>query len=681
MISVAADVGGTFTDLVLVDSTSGATSIAKVPSTPGSTAAIVAGIGELARSAGLAPADIDVFIHGFTIATNAWLTRTGARTVLATTRGFRDLLEIATQRRPLAYSLTQPPVSPLVPRSRVVEVDERIDAFGDPVTALTPAEARRAALAIAALAPEAVAISLVFGHLNPAHERALGAAVREALPGVPVYLGSEINPQIEEYPRTSTTVTTAYVGPAVDRYVGALEQALPAMGVRAPLLLMRSDGGVATAQAAREHPGAMLLSGPAGGVMAGLEVSRTLGISELITFDMGGTSADFSLIDHGVARMSHERLVKGEVLRLPSLDIHTISAGGGSIGSVDLGGAVRAGPRSAGSIPGPACYGRGGDLPTLTDAALVAGLLAPDEYLGGAMHLDAGLAQAAVEAHVARPLGIATREAAYAMIAIANSNMALAVRSLSVEKGYDVRRFSLLSFGGAGPLFAPFLARDLEMREVVIPPRPGVFSAAGLLLSDIRYAFQAPMVAPVDAADRDAIRVAFDGLAARARECFVRDRIDEPRRSLRYFVDVRYVGQVHELTLPVAAAMVSGSWDAAAVAEAFNRQHEREYGHADASIPCEIVNLRLDAIGAMPRPKLMSFPRRPGGHAARAARRRPVYLGPGVGDVLAEVRHREDLAPGMQLDGPQIVMQLDTTTLVLPGQRLVVSDEGMLRIR
>lgn len=449
--------------------------------------------------------------------------------------------------------------------------------------------------------------------------------------------------------------------------------------MKAPLMLMRSDGGVSTARAARENPGTMLLSGPAGGVMAGIEVSRALGISDLITFDMGGTSADFSLIEGGNARMANERVMGGDVLRLPSLDIQTISAGGGSIGSVDLGGAIRVGPESAGSVPGPACYGRGGERPTLTDAALVIGMLAPDAYLGGTLHLDLERAQRAVETHIAKPLSIAVHEAAFAMIALANSHMALTVRRLSVERGYDVRRFSLLSFGGAGSLFAPFLARDLEMREVVIPAQPGVFSAAGLLLSDVRYTYQAPFLASLNEVDMDAVKSAFDALDGQAEDSFARDRVDFSRRVLNRHIDVRYSGQVHQLTLPVADLADDGRWQRESIASAFHTQHERAYGFADPTMPCELVNVRLEAIGVLAKPRLISSsPRLRSDTGARS--RRHLYLGPEHGEVTAEVRERDELRPGMELSGPQIIAQLDTTTLVLPGQRLVVSPEGVLRI-
>ncbi|WP_315926718.1 hydantoinase/oxoprolinase family protein [Mesorhizobium sp. SP-1A] len=679
MISLSADVGGTFTDVVLADSASGRTFADKVLTTPGTSDAIVAGILRLTGWAGVKPSDIDIFVHGFTIATNVWLTRSGARVVLAVTQGFRDVLEIATQRRGLPYSLTQTRTMPLVPRSRVIEVDERLDAFGGVAAALSEQEAERTVEAILALKPEAVAISLLFSHLNPAHEQLLARALKSRAPDLPVYCSSVINPQIEEYPRTNTTVTAAYVGPAVDEYIRKLETALPAIGMMAPVLLMRSDGGVSTIQAARDNPATMLLSGPAGGVVAGCAISRDHATPNIITFDMGGTSADFSLIAEGAAVTANERLINGEVLRLTTLDIPTISAGGGSIGSVDLGGAIRVGPASAGSVPGPACYGRGGTLPTLTDAALVLGLLDADEYLGGEMRLDTGKAKHAIKAAIADRLSISVEDAAYAMITIANAQMAQAIRSLSVERGHDLREFSLLAFGGAGSIFAPFLAEDLEMRDIVIPSRPGVFSASGLLLSDIRYTFQTPFLAQLDAVDHDALDSAGSGMRELARQAFERDGVAAQDRQIRYLADLRYVGQVHELTLPIEHDNGAIRWNAGQLAEQFSRAHERAYGFADGSIPCEVVNLRLEGVGNVAKPKtenslseVRETPVKPG--------RRSVYLGPALGYREVNVYRRNSLHEGDRLTGPAVINQPDTTIFVLPTQEAQVGRDGVLRI-
>ena len=499
---LAADVGGTFTDLVLVDvdpaTGAGRVHLDKVTSqATGSAAGIADGITRIAAAAGLRPADIDLFVHGFTVGTNAFLTRNGAKVALVVTKGFRDILVIGSQSRPDLYSLTSRKPEAVVPRSRTVEVDERVDAFGNLVTPLTESEAARAAVAVAALNPQAVAVCLAFAHLDPRHERMLEAALKKALPEVPVYLSSRVNPQIEEYPRANTTAVAAYVGPVIDRYVRAVEARLADIGFKSPLRLMRSDGGAATARAARDNPAHMLLSGPAGGVIAGAALARDLGVKNLITLDMGGTSADFSVILEGHPTMVPGREVAGQPLRLPTLDIESISAGGGSIARVDVGGALRVGPSSAGAVPGPAAYGQGGTDATVTDAAVVLGILDPKEFLGGDIPLDPDRAREAVERAVATPLGLTLEEAAAGIIAIACANMNQAIRTLSVERGHDIRGFSLLAFGGAGPFCAVFMARELGMAEVIAPRHPGVFAASGLLMTDLRHTAQAAWQRPL----------------------------------------------------------------------------------------------------------------------------------------------------------------------------------------
>ena len=461
---LAADVGGTFTDLVLVDARSGRIHLDKVPSqATGSAGGVADGIRRVAVTAGLSPREIDLFVHGFTVGTNAFLTRRGARAAMVTTAGFRDLLTIGSQMRPDLYSLTSRKAVAVVPRSRTVEAEERLDAFGRVVTPLGDAEATRVAEAVAALKPDSVAVCLLFAHLDPAHEHRIEAALKVRLPGVPVYLSSRVNPEIEEYPRANTTAVAAYVGPVIDRYIGALENRLIEVGVGAPLRLMRSDGGIATPRAARDNPAHMLLSGPAGGVIAGAALAAEIGVADLVTFDMGGTSADFSVILGGHPTTVRGREVDGQPLRLPTLDIETISAGGGSIARVDVGGALKVGPDSAGAVPGPACYGQGGLDATTTDATVVLGIIAPDEFLGGEMRLDRDKAAEAVSRNVARPLGLGLEEAALGIVAVANANMIQAIRTLSVERGHDVRGFGLLAFGGAGPVYAAYMARELGM--------------------------------------------------------------------------------------------------------------------------------------------------------------------------------------------------------------------------
>ncbi|MGE0714667.1 MAG: hydantoinase/oxoprolinase family protein [Alphaproteobacteria bacterium] len=673
---LSSDVGGTFVDLVLVDPVRGDLHVEKVPSTGHSADGILDGIGRILKAAGIPVDQVGSFVHGFTIATNAWLTRRGAKVAFVVTDGFRDVMEIGTQRRSQLYALTAEKPPPIVPRSQAVEIAERIDAFGDVVDPLTDAEVARAIAALRAMRPDSVAIMLLFSFMNDAHERRLADAIPAALPGVPVYLSSEINPQIEEYVRANTTVAAAYVGPAVDGYVTALEDGLRRIGFSAPLMLMRSDGGVATPDATRRNPATMLLSGPAGGVIAAAALGAAIGVPDIVTFDMGGTSADFSLIADGTARISGERSVNDQTLRLPMLDIETISAGGGSIASVDRAGALHVGPQSAGSIPGPACYGRGGTEPTLTDAAVVLGLIDPDDFAGGRLLPEA--AEAVIAAKVGGPLGLTVTEAAWGMIAVANAQMRQAIRALSIERGHDLRRFSLLAFGGAGPIFAALMADDLGIRQVLIPQRPGVFAAFGLLLSDVKHNAQAPYATALEDVVADDLARRLGRLAEGLDAALARDGVPADRRQVRFLADMRYAGQFHDITVPIASPAVGAWWDAGVAADTFHRAHEQGYGHCDRDSPVEIVNVRAEAQGRVDKPSFpMLAPRTAG--APVPVRHRDIVLERG-GRHRCPVYLRADLAPGDVLEGPAIVSQSDTTVLILPGQTGTTDDHGVIRI-
>jgi N-methylhydantoinase A len=677
---LSADVGGTFTDLVLIDGGRGAFHFDKVPSTPGSVAAVSQGIHRIADAAGIARGAIDLFVHGFTIGTNAFLTRTGADAVMIVSEGFRDVLEIGKQLRPHLYRLDQTKEAPVVPRSRVVEVEERLDALGRVVVPLTNDEIARVVDAVAGLEPEAVAVCLTFGYLNAEHERRIEAALCDRLPGVPLYLASRVNPQIEEYPRANTTAVAAYVGPVVDRYIEVLEAELPTIGVTAPLRLMRSDGGVATPQAARENPAQMLFSGPAGGVIAGAELAKSLGVPNLINFDMGGTSADFSLVVDGEPHTAQGRQEGGQPIRLPTLDIVSISAGGGSVARVDIGGALRVGPDSAGAEPGPACYDKGGELATITDAAVALGILDPEAYLGGAMRLDADRARQAIEHNVAKPLDIGIEEAAFGVITVANASMIQAIRALSVERGYDVREFSLLAFGGAGPIYAPFMAEDLGMAEVLIPRNPGVFAALGLQLTDIRHTRQASYHRRFDQIDAADLAACLLTLQSELDSALERDGVHPEDRNFRFGADLRCVGQFHELYIPLPTPNDEGWLDANALASEFHKRHEVAYGHADASVPVEFVNLRLEAFGRIPKTSLPHLADAPG-VAPEPVGERPVYLDRQVGWRTCSIYRRNDLRSGHRIEGPAIIVQRDSTTVILTTNEARVTREGVIRIR
>lgn len=677
---LSSDVGGTFVDLVLVDTQAGDVLVDKVPSTGGTAEGILQGIMRLAGAAGIGLADVDGLVHGFTIATNAWLERRGARVAMVVTRGFRDLLEIGTQQRGNLYALIQDKPAALVPRSRMIEVEERIDAFGDIVQALDASEQQRLVAQVQAVSPGAIALSLIFAHINPRHERTLAAVLRKAMPDVPVYLSSEVNAQIGEYARANTVAAAAYVGPAVDRYVSGLESGLRQAGFGAPLMLMRSDGGVATPAAARRNPATMLLSGPAGGVIAAAELGRCIGVPDLITFDMGGTSADFSLIEGGSPRLAPERTVNEQLLRIEMLDIETISAGGGSIGAVDRAGALRVGPRSAGAQPGPACYGRGGTDPTLTDATLLLGMLDAADFAGGDLPLDLGAARAAIAGRVGDPLGLTVEDAAFGMIAVANAHMRQAIRALSVERGYDIRKFSLLAFGGAGPIFAAMLERDLGIREVLVPPRPGVFAAWGLLLADITHRRQQPFAARLDAVDAAVLASMLGALRSDLEDGLAADGVPPERRECRFFADMRYVGQFHDISVPLPDERQPGWWDPPARAAIFHVMHEQAFGHASAEAAVEIVGLRAEGRGRLDKPAFASLAVRGDEPLVPRARRR-VLLDRSGRWHDCPVFARADLRAGDRLPGPAIVSQSDTTVLVLDGQHGTVDGHGVIHIR
>lgn len=679
MITLAADVGGTFTDLVLVDTDRQAVLVDKVPTgSRGSARGIAPGITRIAERAGCRVSDIGLFVHGFTVATNAFLMRAGAKAALVTTLGTGDVLEIGSQMRPRTYALIQQKPKPVIPRDHVIEVRERVDAFGGVVERLGEEEVRRCIDALVALEPQSVAISLMFSFLFPGHEQALAAAVTAAMPGIPVYCSHEVNPQLEEWPRASTVAMAAYVGPVVTRYLDELEVTLAELGFTGTLQLMRSDGGVATPRATRENPAHMLTSGLAGGVTAAVKLCADLGVSNAITLDVGGTSADLAAIAGGVSRTRMSRIIDGQPVRLPTIDVETISNGGGSIAWVDPGGALKVGPLSAGAVPGPACYGQGGDRPTVTDAAVVLGWLAPEDYLGGEVRIVPDLARQSVEQAIAGPLGIGLEDAAFGIIRVANAMLVQSIRALCVERGLDVRSFALVGFGGAGPLYGGLIARDLGMREVIVPRHPGVFAAEGLLAADIRHMAQAPFRAAIDQLDPGALHPVLKRLRAAGEHELDADGVPPERRAYRYLGDLRYIGQFHEILVELPDKLLQ-SCDPLALSALFHRQHEANYGHADPKAPVEIVNLRIEATGRLDTPPFSDVPRA-SVVAARPARQRKAVMAAGEAAVDVPVYDRAALVDGQCFDGPAIVAQLDSTTVVLSRQRVTVGKLGTLRI-
>uniref|UniRef100_A0A831X251 Hydantoinase/oxoprolinase family protein n=1 Tax=Thermorudis peleae TaxID=1382356 RepID=A0A831X251_9BACT len=655
---VGVDTGGTFTDFVLFED--GRVRVHKVLSTPTDPArAILQGLADLGIDR-----TVDVVVHGSTVATNAVLEHKGARTGLITTAGFRDVLEIGRQNRPKLYDLRQQKPPPLVPRELRLEVTERLDERGGVLVPLDQESVRAAIDRLQQAGVESVAVCLLFSFANPEHERIVAEAAERA--GFFVSASHVVLPEFREYERTSTVALNAYVGPLMARYLSRLEQSLPR---QTTVRIMQSNGGTISAATAGREAARTLLSGPAAGVVGAAYVAEASGFRRVISFDMGGTSTDVSLID-GAPTQTTEGKIGPYPMRLPMLDIHTVGAGGGSIAWFDAGGALRVGPVSAGADPGPAAYGRGGSEPTVSDANVVLGRLVPDAFLGGTMRLDAERARLAV-GKIAERLGSAPEAAALGIVQIANANMEAAIRVISVERGYDPRDFTLVAFGGAGPLHACELAERLRIPRVLVPTTPGVLSALGMLATDIvkDYA-RTVMLRPGGPLDQ--IEPAFGELEERARVELGAEGIAPDAMRLDRFLDLRYVGQSYELTVPFQG-------DVAGTVAAFHRAHERRYGYADSAEPVEVVNVRLRATGLISKPALERQPE-PSPWRPEPSEKRPVTFDQ-AGEPMtctAALYQRDRLGPGAVIAGPAIVTQYDTTTVLPPGWDARVDAVGNL---
>jgi N-methylhydantoinase A len=673
---VGADTGGTFTDFVALDVASGALASFKVPSVPGDPArAVEHGFRRLRDQLGVPPARVERFIFGTTVATNAIIERTGARTAFVTTRGTRDVLEIQRQWRDRLFDLYLKKPEPLVARRLRLEVDERVGADGSVVHLLEEGEIRRVVDAVLALGVEAVAVCLLFSFLDPAHERRIGAALAARAPELHVTLSSDICPEFREYERGCTTAMNAYVMPKIHRLAARLESRLAQDGCLAPLRIMQSNGGLMSAAQARAYPIHTLLSGPAGGVVAALEVARAAGVENVVTMDMGGTSLDICVVQRGRAPLSPEGRLNGLPVKVPQVDLHTIGAGGGSIARV-IRGALKIGPDSAGAEPGPVCYGRGGTLPTSTDCALALGLIDPAYFLGGELVLDRERAEAAIAEHVVRPLGFTdVGEAALAVVRVQVANMVAGVRAVSVQRGLDPREFALLPFGGAGALYAGLLAEELGMTRILVPPEPGVLSALGMLMTDVKYAHGTTRL--LDVADGRELEPVLRGLEARVAADMEADGIPPADVVIERWCDMRYRGQAYEVGVPVSTDG-AGPIDVDALVRRFHDEHRRLYGTAAEGEPVELVTFRTVGTG---RVRKASLPRLPeGGRAAAPKGERPVRLRPGRPPVRCPVFERATLGAGARLRGPAIVEERGATVVLFDGHGAEIDGHGNILI-
>jgi N-methylhydantoinase A len=669
---VAVDTGGTFTDFVLLDESTGEISIAKILSSPADpSVSVMRGVEDFldadhSRSIGY-------FCHGTTVGTNALLEEKGVRTGLLVTNGFRGIYEIMEQSRPhgpALFDLDYDKPTLLAPESRTGEVIERVDYAGTVLTPLDETALRETVRELGRQGVESVAVCLLFSYLHPQHEQRVREILREELPGCFVSLSSDVLPQIREYARLSTTVINAYLQPIVQRYLANLRDRLHARGiVTGQAYVMQSNGGAATFDKASERAAATLLSGPAGGVTAGARLSQLCGLDKVITFDMGGTSCDVALIEGGRPTLGSGGLISGRQVALPSLDIDTVSAGGGTLASVDAQVVLVVGPDSAGSVPGPASYGRGGERPTVTDANLALGYLSDASRLGGSLALDRDAAITALRTHVADPLGLDPIDAAKGIVDVVNIQMQEAIKGISTMRGYDLRDFVLIGFGGAGPVHAAALADDLHMAGVLIPAHPGVLSALGLLMADVQHDYVRSRLDQLTAADPDVVRGIFADLVTSARDELTSEGFAPGEIEFDYALDMRYQGQGYEVRVPVDhAAVADGDFDT--LRKAFDAEHLERFGHNAPNEAAEIVSYRLTGRGLVPEVRLSRS--EASGRALDDAivGRRQVRFGMQMLDT--PIYARDGLEAGMTFVGPAIVDQKDTTVVVLPGQQASV---------
>jgi N-methylhydantoinase A len=667
-LRVGVDVGGTFTDFVAFHEDPGATRAFKLPSVPSDPAgAVVEGFRRLIAE-GADPGEVALFVHGTTIALNALLQRGGARVGLLVTRGFRDVLQLRRLRLEGAPGFFVEQRPPLVPRRDIREVGARLLADGTEIRPLDAAEVVAAAEELVEAGCEALAICFLHAYRTTTHERAAAAAIRERLPGVHVTLSGEIWSQQREYERAQIAVINAHVAPVMERYFQRLVASLAELGVKAPVFTTKSSGGIMSAARAAERPVETLLSGPASGVVAAAALGRAAGYDALIALDMGGTSADIGLVEDGDVRTSTENAVGDFPVIMPAVDIASIGAGGGSIARVDASGVLKVGPHSAGADPGPACYGRGGEGPTVTDAYVTLGMIDPERFLGGELPLDEEAARHAC-GRVGAPLGLDDEEAAEAIVRVATSNMFARLLPLMAQRGANPRDFTLLAYGGAGPTHAFYLAREVGFDRVLVPAVPGTFCALGCLMADVRADFVRTVYAPLEELSDERLASAFDELRAEAERWVAEERFGAAT-TIGYAADMRYRGQSYEIA--VALPEPDGGFRARVV-EAFTETYERIYGYSDRSAPVELVNARAHVVGATPKPRLAASAG--GGGADPHAHRRVRFEG---AHHDAAVYERGDLLPGETLAGPAIVLQYDTTTFVPPGARLEVDRVGNL---
>lgn len=687
MWRIGVDIGGTFTDVAIVNEETGTLGIAKTATTPRDFGlGVINGLQDAIAEYGIEADRVGLLSHATTIVTNALLEEKGVEAALITTRGFRDVLELRRSARADLYNMFQDAPSVLIPRNRRLEITERISSEGEVITPLDHSEIDGLIAELKQLNVKAIAVTLLFSFLNSDHERMLGERLRAALPGVPVFLSSEILPEVQEFERTSTTAVCAYVGPLLKSYLNRLEEATNGLGLPR-LHVMGSAGGVLNVEEALSMPAAIVESGPAAGVIAAMLVGEQLGQPTLLSFDMGGTTAKACLIKDGEVETTSEYEVGGQAsqsrwlhgtghpVRVPVIDLAEVSAGGGSIAWVDPAGALRIGPFSAGAEPGPVCYGRGGTKPTVTDANLILGYLDHGSLLGGKMSINYDGAVAAIDEHLAKPLGLTVQEAAANVIRIVNNAMAEALRIVSVERGHDPREFGMVAFGGAGPLHAAALAEELGIPEVIIPPIPGGFSALGLVGANIRRDYSRTLYAHLDNVSPKRLQDIWDDMEANARTMLKLTAIDESDWEFKRSAGLRYASQAYDLNVTVKNGKVSAEM-LDTMAKDFHVKHKETYGHNNATEAVSVMTLRLTAVGKLPRLELTQ--KSLGGKTSLKGKRQAWFQATGF--VETEIHERSRIPHESAVSGPAVIESFDSTIVVPPGWNAKMTGKGFIRM-
>lgn len=676
MFYLGVDTGGTFTDFALFDTRTRNLATFKVRSVPSDPAtAVQSGLRRLRAEFAVAPASIERLIFGTTVATNAVLERKGATVALLTTRGMRDVLEIQRQwrRRLFDLYLEKPPA--LAERRHRIEVDERVLASGKVLTPLTREEIGRCVAAVRSLGVDAVGVCLLFSFLRPEHERALGIAIKDALPDLHVTISSDLSPEFREYERTATTVMNAYTAPKIEALLRRLAEVLRTEGFKGTFGIMQSNGGVMSLERARSHAVNTLLSGPAGGVVGAAAVAGYSNVRNVLGFDVGGTSTDIALVENGEVRLSSDGGIGGYPVKVPQVGVHTIGAGGGSIARPVLG-MLKVGPQSAGASPGPACYGQGGIEPTATDAAVALGYIDPDYFVGGEVRLDLGAARTAVSEKVAAPLGLDPDAAALAILDVQVATIVAGIRKVSVEAGKDPREFALLPFGGAGGIYAGMVAEEVGMSAILLPRHPSVLSALGMLLTDIRQDVVLTRIARLDALDSRGVGDAFRDLKARVAASLAREGLAPASFQFSLSCDMRYVGQAYEINIALRDAGTGDrAFEPAALRTAFHAEHKRLYGQCSEREPVEIVSYRVGAVSVVEKAALAPIPARDRGAPQPRAHRR-ILLDRAAGWVACPVFERAGLAFGDHVSGPAIVDDGGSSFVLRTGHELSLDRIG-----